>query len=958
MLWLVLALAALMPSARAEQMSVQVHGQSEGLGNLTAFTLAQDASGFIWAGTENGLYRFDGARFERIGWSQGVIEVNALVADTAGAVWVGSREGLFRWDNGALRHVTRSGGQALRVVMPQALALADPHRLWVLDEDRQLFEVRSDDGGQNWQVREAIDAAQLAAHRELRGPSSAVAGPDGTLWFGCGDAVCRLEGGQAEVWGRERGLPADHWATLLRASDGALWVRGAQHLMRLPHGAERFVDHSEGLQPSDPVGVLLPLAEDQQGRVLCAGFTELRRREGRGWQRFGADNGLPPGGRLSALLVDREGGVWIARAGAGLFHWSGYGQWENWSTGDGLPHTVVWALTRDGEGRLHAATSGGLAAFNVATRRFSLVPGTAGTLLNSIAADRQGWLWGASIDGQVLQLRSGSDTTAKTVARALPPSSRLIGSRDGSLWLATYLGLYRWSSDSVRTQPERVDPSEKATPWLDICQAPDGALWLAGELGLLHHSADAWEPPAGGAGPASARTVVACARDGSAFSAGPQSGLLHRALRDGHWADADITPGRLRGRKIIALLEDSRGWLWVATDDGVAVWNHRHWRFLEQRNGLIWNDTSQNAFYEDTDGSIWIGTSRGVSHMVAPESLFEPNPATAFVQSVQRDAEPLPTSRFFSLPWSGQSVLEFGLAAPSFRERTALAFEYRLTGYDERWSTSQRPDIRYTGLAPGHYRFEVRLADIERETRSKSAVVEFEIEPPWWGTPIFRLACVLLALASLYGMYRWRMRVFRQREQRLETVVRERTRELEASHEQLRELATRDSLTGAWNRRSVLEILERELLRGRRQRHAVTLVLIDIDHFKRINDVHGHPAGDAVLREFVARLNAAVRSYDAVGRYGGEEFLLVLPGIGSRSAEDRSRLEALHAVIGQTPIPIDAATALPVTCSCGVISVEPGAEASPDALIRAADEALYRAKHAGRNRIDYAPPER
>lgn len=953
-----LVLAVLMPSAHAEQMSVQIHGQAEGLDNLTVQALTQDTRGFLWAATENGLYRFDGARFERIGWDEGVVQVNALAADTVGAVWIGSRQGLFRWHDGVLRHITRNGGKALTVVMPQALALADPHRLWVISEEH-LFDVRSDNGGQDWQVRDGLDAEQPAAHRELQHLRSVIAAADGGLWLGCGEALCRLAGGRVDVWGREQGLPADDWATLLRTGDGSLWLRGDRHLMRLPSGAARWVDHSATLQPLGAANMNLPLAEDRQGRVLYAGFTGLQRQAGRGWERFDADNGLPPGGRLSALFVDREGGVWIARAGAGLFHWSGYGQWENWSTGDGLPHTTVWALARDGQGRLHAATSNGLAAFDTASRRFSRVHGTAGATFATLAADRQGRLWSTSRQGEVVQLRSGADTTAKVVAGGLPFGSRLIGGRDDSLWAATDLGLYRWRGDGTPPRPERIDPSRQAAGWLDVCQAPDGALWLAGDSGLSRHTSDAWRSlPDPTPGTALGRDVVACAQDGSVFSAGARAGLRHGVWRDGRWTDTDITPAPLRTRQILALLEDRRGWLWVATDNGVAVWNRRHWRFLDQRNGLVWNDTSQNAFYEDADGSIWIGTSRGASHLVAPESLFAPNTATAFIQSVQRDAEPLPTGHFFSLPWSGQAVLEFGLAMPSFRDRTALAFEYRLTGYDTRWSTGQHPNVRFTGLAPGRYRFEVRLADTERETRSDSTAIEFEIKPPWWGTPLFRAACALLMLASPYGLYRWRMRVFRQREQRLETLVRERTHELEASHEQLRELATRDSLTGAWNRRAVLEILERELVRGRRERHAVTLVLADIDHFKRINDAHGHPAGDAVLREFVARLNAAARNYDAVGRYGGEEFLLVLPGISTRKAEGRARLDALHAVIGRAPMPVDESTALPVTCSFGVVSAEPDTDASPDALIRAADEALYRAKRGGRDRIDYAPAER
>src|SRR5207245_3004043 len=103
-------------------------------------------------------------------------------------------------------------------------------------------------------------------------------------------------------------------------------------------------------------------------------------------------------------------------------------------------------------------------------------------------------------------------------------------------------------------------------------------------------------------------------------------------------------------------------------------------------------------------------------------------------------------------------------------------------------------------------------------------------------------------------------------------------REPIAAREELREQATKDFLTRIWNRSSILDILQRELVRATREKRSVGVVLADLDHFKNVNDTHGHFAGDAVLREFTRRMSAAMRPYDAIGRYGGEEFLILLPG--------------------------------------------------------------------------------
>ncbi len=168
-----------------------------------------------------------------------------------------------------------------------------------------------------------------------------------------------------------------------------------------------------------------------------------------------------------------------------------------------------------------------------------------------------------------------------------------------------------------------------------------------------------------------------------------------------------------------------------------------------------------------------------------------------------------------------------------------------------------------------------------------------------------------------------------------------------SSREQFRDQATSDALTGVWNRRGILEILEQELDRAQHSARSTGILMLDFDHFKNINDAHGHLAGDLVLQETACRLCRKLRTYDRLGRYGGEEFLIVVPATDERELCELA--ERIRASTESEPIPTEQID-LRITLSIGAAIAKPG-DRSKAKLIAVADEALYEAKKLGRNRF-------
>jgi diguanylate cyclase (GGDEF)-like protein len=389
------------------------------------------------------------------------------------------------------------------------------------------------------------------------------------------------------------------------------------------------------------------------------------------------------------------------------------------------------------------------------------------------------------------------------------------------------------------------------------------------------------------------------------------------------------------------------------------VFNGSQWVGLTTDDGLVWDDTDSDSFHESPDGSVWIGTTGGLSHIRHPEEIFHREPLAVRIFDARLGGEPILSNALVKaptrIPWSRRGALTMDLGVSNPGRGSLVHYRYRLEGSDSEWQETDEPLVRYAGLPPGKYKLVVMAIDGRRHQESAPVSIEFRLMPPWWRTAWF-LCCLAVTIAALVGLASWlRVSALIAQQQKLEELVRERTCQLEMEKRELIEArmalveqASRDGLTGLLNRSAIFDVLSNEIQYASEKNTSLAIVLADLDHFKRINDTYGHQIGDAVLRECARRFRQATRPTDYVGRYGGEELLLILPGLSQDNSMER--LENLRATIAHELFDCEG-IGLPVTCSFGVAWLDEHSRGIKP-LIALADQALYVAKTRGRNRVE------
>lgn len=424
-------------------------------------------------------------------------------------------------------------------------------------------------------------------------------------------------------------------------------------------------------------------------------------------------------------------------------------------------------------------------------------------------------------------------------------------------------------------------------------------------------------------------------------------------------------------RPVYSLHQDQGGIIWMISHDkskgkeelgrittstqGNYQWSYQAFRAIagERAEGM-------QRILSDIDGVTWFGGTKGLFRYDPSIIKNYRAPYATMLRQVSISNEVIygggNATKSPILEYQDKR-LRFDYAAPSFDGTDANQYQVFLEGSDRGWSDWSRENYRdYSNLYEGNYRFRVRAKNIY-DNLSAEATYAFTITAPWYRMLWAYFVYGLLLVGVAKAMINWRTKRLNSQKLHLEMQIQERTKELEIAYAEIKKISITDHLTGLGNRRFLVQALEHYLStenteeRRISRRQKLVFMLIDLDHFKMVNDSHGHAAGDAILVGFAEILRLHCRRDDIAVRWGGEEFLMC--------AQVHDEQEALHyatrlrLAVDRANFAIGLEQSLKITCSIG-LACWPFDSNDPDCLehddiIHLADAALYLAKRSGRD---------
>lgn len=946
-----------------------------GLPQISVQAIVQDHQGYIWVGTQAGVARFDGVRFTIYSPETNPelpgVWTRSLMVDSLGRVWIGTYKGLAVFENGEFR----------------AVPAADKAQYPALDINAMVEDEGRLVAGTTNGVFDVIGGKLVHRAGSPAPATSLLKSADG-IYVGTAGGVVRLRGADSDTLPLPEAMRVGV-VTRLAEAQGKLWAGTSVGLM---------VRAGDSWQPAttDPVLQHSPttmLFQDSD-RSLWAGSNAGmgRLRDGVLVETIAEKNPASVRGVIAAF-EDRERNLWFGSQWVGLVRlWNG--STRRLSAAEGLLEPIVWSVARAPDGKTWVGTNDGLSVFSGG--RFSQV--LRGEQLphphayNLLAeADR---IWIGTRRGLVLYRDGKLETPAIFAPLATAQINGIVRGHGGVVWIPTSEGLFRLDGERLSHYGKEAGLSDIRVR--QIRELKDGRLLVATQDGLYELRGDTLLQIGldKGLPPKLDVTAVAELSDGSlVISTLAEDTYLFNGRS---WKRFNRNEG-LPPNAAFFIAEDNAGFLWEAGIRGISRAALSEMRLVQNgqarsayaemilnergdrrsgEQGFCCNGAGNSKGFMDPAGVLWLPSRDGVVTLDTLGIAKNMTAPTAVIERVRVNDKWIELKSDRKLALSNQSRdLAFEFTALSFQDPVSVVLRYRLQGYDKDWRELEAGaprSVNYTNLPAGNYVFEIKASNNADVWNKAPARLEFSIAPFFWETAWFIALIGFALIATVYIGYRLQRMAHERQRAELESQVAERTQQLHVANLALELASQTDPLTGLHNRRYLsnqipadLAFYERETRRSGSQENTLLFALVDIDHFKKVNDTYGHKAGDRVLQQVSEVLRRQVRTGDYLVRWGGEEFLLVcrpstrqfVPVLGERIR----RAVAEHS--------FDLGDGVHISLSCSIGLAESGLYLNGqqsvgwEQLVELADAALYWTKENGRNgwaalrprpRVDFA----
>ncbi len=923
---------------------MEVWTSHDGLPHNSVNAIAQTGDGYLWFATWEGVARYNGLSFELFSRDSktGIADagIRALVADKNNRLWIGGARGGL-----TLRQDYSWYPQMQATSLINHVLIDHESNLWLAVEGEGVF------------FRPLVGDNEYGPEQKVLdvGTYRLVQSNQGAIYAATKSGVYKINESGSEKLAipnlpentRIYYVAMDHLDQLLIASAQGAWRYDGGQFSSI--AAE--LNHS----------TVTLIEEDDEGTLWLGTLDKgLARVDYRQIDYIDADSGLP-NNRVLSWFQDVEGSIWVGTNG-GLLRLR-TAPFNSVSRSEGLLGDFTRTVLQVPGERFLVGTSEGLSLLEDGKAFLASGDRSARQSILSLANMQSGSVLVGTQRSGVYVWRAGEMTASYNMENGLPSNEvrALLEDSKGRIWVGTVDGLVVIESDGSLKQINQENSNLPDDYIMALMEDHRGRIWIGTAQGVAFYDRRD-----------RILTVDISAYEGAQYVFGfyiepgfiwmaTDRGLLRYDAMENKLSGVG-KPAGLPIDKFFQVIYDHMGSFWLSSNRGIwkigyvdahrvasgerKTINFEHFGEEDGMGSSQANGGSSPAAVSSRGGSLVFATANGVSFIrpTALKQLYQYR-LPIVIEDVDVDGRSI-NPKVDKVLGSGVSRIRINFAGLSYIMPQRLQYQTKLIGFEEEWLYHGSQTVaEYTNLPPGHYEFLVSVRYPYGDWNEAKTPFQFEIEPLLWQRKDMQLMALLAFILCIGSLMYWRVHSLKSRQHELAEQIRIQTQALRDQSERYERLAKEDALTGLFNRRAFDERVRRDFIMSFQSLRRLNMAIIDIDHFKQVNDRFSHLVGDEVIQLVADYLKQAVSSPNIVARWGGEEFTLLIHGDQLEAEEYceqlRKGLSELECAALEDQFQLTVSIGLSNALGC------------PDyqTLLKRADHALYEAKETGRNRV-------